>query len=84
MLKNQVRHQATRKVNYYPGDCRWSLNLPLEFVWVCMGYKTHLITPEGPFYSFRPINNIIYCNLSVSVTNTDELTSVIFVYKALH
>ena len=27
----------TRKMGHQPSNCRWSLNLPQGFVWVCMG-----------------------------------------------
>ena len=33
----QIRHQSTRKVNCLPGDSRWPLFLPQEFVWICIG-----------------------------------------------
>ena len=35
------------KVGCQPGDCIWLLNLPQEFVWVCMDKHTHFITPKG-------------------------------------
>ena len=47
LANHPLGHQATRKVGCQPGDCRWPLNLPQGFVWVCMDEYTHFITPEG-------------------------------------
>ena len=44
----------------WPGDCRWPVYLPQEFVWVCMGCRTHLLTLRGGVvmyeYSLRSFN----------------------------
>ena len=35
---HQLRHQATHKVDCQPGDCIWSLEFSLGFVWYIWGY----------------------------------------------
>ena len=32
LAKHQIKHQATCKVGCQPGNCRWPLNLPWEFL----------------------------------------------------
>ena len=47
LANHQIRHQASHREGCQPGNCRWSLYLPRGFVWVCMGWHTYFITPEG-------------------------------------
>ena len=45
ITKSDIRPQIKRAVSLVTADDHF--NLPLEFVWVCKGYYTHFITPEG-------------------------------------
>ena len=45
ITKSDIRPHIKRAVSLVTADDHF--NLPLEFVWVCKGYYTHFITPEG-------------------------------------